>query len=142
MLKNIKLPRWLYTLLGLAFVVLATLGVFLPILPTTPFLIVAGACFAKSSPRLHQWLLNNPTFGPLIYHWQTKRSIPRRAKRIAIFSIIVTCGWSFYILQAWYLKLLVVSLVSWPIYFLANLPLSEEVANTETKPTSKPETNG
>lgn len=122
-----RLPRWLYTVIGLLFVALATAGVVLPILPTTPFLIVAGACFAKSSPRLHRWLLNNPTFGPLIYHWQTTRSIPRKAKRIAIVSIVLTCAWSCYVLPVWYLKLLVILLVSWPIYFLAGLPLAEEV---------------
>ncbi|QOL25567.1 YbaN family protein [Thalassotalea sp. LPB0316] len=131
------IPRWLYILLGLCFVLLAALGVVLPILPTTPFLIVAGACFAKSSPRLHQWLLDNPTFGPLIYHWQTTRSIPRRAKRIAIISIVLTCAWSCYILPNWYLKLLVIALVAWPIYFLANLPLAEDVGrfnpNRQTK---------
>ena len=127
-MKRVFEQKWLLTTIGLLFVGLATLGVFLPVLPTTPFLLVAGACFAKSSPRLHRWLLANKTFGPLIYHWQTTRSIPKKAKIIALVSIALTSAWSCYILEQWYLKVLVLMLISWPVYFIANLPLSENVA--------------
>lgn len=127
-MKRVFEQKWLLTTIGLLFVGLATLGVFLPVLPTTPFLLVAGACFAKSSPRLHRWLLANKTFGPLIYHWQTTRSIPKKAKIISLVSIALTSAWSCYILEQWYLKVLVLMLISWPVYFIANLPLSENVA--------------
>jgi len=126
--KRVFEQKWLLTTIGLLFVGLATLGVFLPVLPTTPFLLVAGACFAKSSPRLHRWLLANKTFGPLIYHWQTTRSIPKKAKIISLVSIALTSAWSCYILEQWYLKVLVLMLISWPVYFIVNLPLSENVA--------------
>lgn len=127
-MKRVLEQKWLLTTIGLLFVGLATLGVFLPVLPTTPFLLVAGACFAKSSPRLHRWLLANKTFGPLIYHWQTTRSIPKKAKTISLISIALTSAWSCYMLEQWYLKVLVLMLISWPVYFIANLPLSENVA--------------
>jgi len=110
---------------GVFFVALAFIGVFLPLLPTTPFLLVAATCFAKSSPRLHNMLLENKVFGPMIYHWQQSRSIPKRAKIIALTSMLVAASWSGYILPAIWLKTLVIILIAWPFIFLWRLPLSD-----------------
>lgn len=109
---------------GVFFVGLGFLGAFLPLLPTTPFILVAAACFAKSSPRLHKMLLENKVFGPLIYHWQASRSIPKRAKAIALASMLIATLWSCYILPSAELKILVVALVAWPAVFLWRLPVS------------------
>lgn len=114
---------------GMFFVALAFIGAFLPLLPTTPFLLVAAACFAKSSPRMHKALLANKIFGPMIYHWEQSRSIPKRAKIISLSSIILATLWSCYILPSVALKLLVVCLVAWPFVFLWRLPVSD--GNTE-----------
>ncbi|ASP46830.1 YbaN family protein [Cognaticolwellia beringensis] len=111
---------------GIFFVVLAFIGAFLPLLPTTPFLLVAATCFAKSSPRLHKMLLANKVFGPMIYHWQQTRSIPKRAKIIALVSMVLAVAWSSYILPSVWLKALVVGLVAWPFVFLWRLPLAED----------------
>lgn len=73
-------------------VALGALGVVLPLLPTTPFLIAAAACFARSSPRLHRALLASRTFGPLIRHWRDSRAIPRRAKWTAVALIALVGG--------------------------------------------------
>lgn len=116
----------LLKLVGLIFVFFAFLGVFLPILPTTPFLLLAAGCFAKSSPYLYQKLLNNKLFGPIISNWQVSRSIPKKSKWLALTSMAVAVLWSCYILDNVYLKLLVVALVLWPFIFVARLPLSEE----------------
>lgn len=110
---------------GIFFVGLAALGALLPLLPTTPFLLVAAACFAKSSPRMHKMLLANKVFGPMIYHWEQSRSIPKRAKVIALTSIVIATLWSCYILPSLWLKVLVVVLVTWPFIFLWRLPLSD-----------------
>tara|TARA_R110000803_G_scaffold101673_5_gene169648 strand:+ start:12920 stop:13306 length:387 start_codon:yes stop_codon:yes gene_type:complete len=109
---------------GIFFVALAFVGAFLPLLPTTPFLLIAAACFAKSSPRMHKMLLANKVFGPMIYHWQQSRSIPKRAKIMALISIAIATLWSCYILPTLWLKVFVVVLVAWPIVFLWRLPLS------------------
>jgi uncharacterized membrane protein YbaN (DUF454 family) len=73
---------------GLAFG-LGLLGAFLPLLPTTPFLLLAAFCFARSSPRLHGWLLQHQWFGPLIVNWQERGAISRRTKRAAYLAMAV-----------------------------------------------------
>lgn len=83
----------LFKTLGFAFLGIGGLGVVLPLLPTTPFLLLAAACFARSSARWHAWLLGNPTFGPMIRDWEAHRCIPRRAK-IASLAIMGLVGGS------------------------------------------------
>ena len=120
-----KLKVLLWKATGVFCVGLAILGAILPILPTTVFLIMATACFAKSSPRMQRKLLNNKTFGPLIHEWQQHRSIPRKAKRIALLTMILSVVWSSYLLQNIMLTLLVILLVIGPFIFLMRLPESK-----------------
>jgi len=120
-----KAKKALLKVTGLMFVGLAILGVILPILPTTPFLLIAAACFAKSSPRLQKKLLDNKTFGPLINEWQQHRSIPRKAKRVALLTIILSVVWSAYLLKSVMLTALVFVLVIGPFIFLWRLPISK-----------------
>ncbi|WEX12013.1 YbaN family protein [Chelativorans sp. AA-79] len=76
--------RGLYLALGLAFVAVGFVGAFLPVLPTTPFLILAAACFARSSQRLETWLVKHPRFGPVLRDWRQRGAIPRNAKLMAL----------------------------------------------------------
>ena len=84
---------WLYPMrlvwigIGVVSVVLGVLGIVLPLLPTTPFMILAAWCFAKSSPRLHGWLLAHPRFGPMIVDWRDHRAIRPGAKRAAVLAM-------------------------------------------------------
>jgi hypothetical protein len=78
--------------LGLVFVGLAIVGVFLPVLPTTPFLLLAAACFVRSSPQLYTRLVDEPTFGPIVRNWRRHRTIPPRAKAIALTVVVLTFG--------------------------------------------------
>lgn len=78
--------------LGTLFLLLGIVGVFLPILPTTPFLLLATACYARSSRRFYNWLMNHPAFGPLIIEWRTYRSIPYRVKVVAVATMVLTFG--------------------------------------------------
>ena len=112
----------IYKCIGFLFIGLAILGVALPLLPTTPFVLVAASCFAKSSPRLHQKLLDNKVFGPLIINWQTHRIISTRAKTIALSTMFLSVCWSFYMLEQVYLQLMVAILVLGPSIFILRLP--------------------
>lgn len=84
--------RVLWLLLGLTSVGLGLLGAFLPLLPTVPFMLLAAFFFARSSERLHNWLLSHPRFGPPIVDWNESGAINRRVKLIASASIAVTFG--------------------------------------------------
>ena len=76
--------RAAYLAAGLFFVALGFVGAFLPVLPTTPFLILAAACFARSSRRLETWLLDHPRFGPLLRGWRERGAIPPKAKIMSL----------------------------------------------------------
>lgn len=79
--------------LGVAFVGLGFLGVFLPLLPTTPFLLLALACFARSSPAIHDWLINHRMLGPYIVDWERDRSIPNGAKITSVVMMSASFAW-------------------------------------------------
>lgn len=118
--------RWVLKVLGVLLLSLATVGAFLPILPTTPFLLLAVACFARSSPTLLRVVMENRIFGPYITQWQRDRSIPRSAKRKAYGLVVLSFGLSISLLDRTDLRmaLLVVGLLL--LAFLARLPVSEK----------------
>lgn len=79
--------RFIYLCLGLTSVLLAGVGVVLPLLPTVPFLLLAAFFFARSSERLHDWLLSHATFGPMILDWNERGAIGPSAKKAATVSV-------------------------------------------------------
>ncbi|WP_170433548.1 YbaN family protein [Ruegeria arenilitoris] len=86
--------HYLWATFGLLCVALAMIGVALPLLPTVPFLLLAAFCFARSSSRLHNWLMSHRTFGPLILDWQTSGAIRPAAKKAATLSVAAVFGLS------------------------------------------------
>lgn len=92
-----RFVRFALLAVGWLSVGLGVLGLFLPVLPTTPFLLLAAACFSRSSPRFHAWLINHRLLGPLIRDYLGGEGIPRKAKVYAIslmwISIGISCWW-------------------------------------------------
>ncbi len=79
---------------GTVALVLGLAGIFLPLLPTTPFVLLAAACYARGSRRFYEWLLANRTFGPIILEWRRHHSIPYRTKVTAIVLMSMTLATS------------------------------------------------
>ncbi len=90
MLSRAARIGWL--VVGLLALALGALGVALPLLPTTPFVLVAAFAFAQSSETLHQWLLDHDIFGPLIENWRRHGAISRRAKVVSVISMAAVLG--------------------------------------------------
>jgi uncharacterized membrane protein YbaN (DUF454 family) len=103
-----SLSRPLWIAAGLAAMALGLAGVALPVLPTTPFMLLAAFCFAKGSPRLHRWLVDHPRFGPAIRDWNRHGAISPKAKKLAaaamaaalLISMAVGVPWTVLGLQA------------------------------------------
>lgn len=77
------MKRWMFLVCGLVLTGLGIVGAFVPLMPTTIFLILAAACFARSSPRLEAWLMEHARFGPTLRAWRENGAIPRKAKALA-----------------------------------------------------------
>jgi uncharacterized membrane protein YbaN (DUF454 family) len=127
--------RWVLLVGGWVFVLLGVAGALLPVLPTTPFILLAAACFARSSERFYAWLLDNRVFGPLIRDWRAHRAMPRHAKRVAIAAIVVFLGSSavFFVENPWGRAALVATGVAL-VTFLLRIPNREDVAPDEPPP--------
>lgn len=92
MIKHSK--KVLYQVLGAIFIILAILGIFLPLLPTTPFLLLSAYFFSQSNERAHQWLLEHNIFGPIISDWSKYGVVSVRTKIIAITMMIILFGYT------------------------------------------------
>ncbi|HMV71195.1 MAG TPA: YbaN family protein [Pseudomonadales bacterium] len=117
-LHTSRAMRVAFIALGMIALGLGIAGVVLPVLPTTPFVLLAAACFARGSQRFHDWLLAHPLFGPIIIEWNEYGSIPWRTKIVAIvlMSTTLTVSIVFFIEPRWLqaaLALLGMLLATW-----------------------------
>ena len=98
---------------------LAVLGLFLPLLPTTPFLLLASACYVRSSERLHGWLMGNRLLGGYIRNFKERRGIPLRAKVTTVVLLWLPLLYSVYRLDLFWLELLLVVMgLAWSVLIL------------------------
>ncbi|MFP1732360.1 DUF454 family protein [Lonsdalea quercina] len=115
--------RVVLIVLGWIAVVLATLGVVLPILPTTPFLLLAAWCFARSSPRFHYWLLHRSWFGGYLRHWQQHRALPPGVKVKALVVIVATFALSIWMVNIPWVRGLLLVVMACLLIFMLRLPV-------------------
>ncbi len=93
-LKKQRIVRYLLLVAGTISLTLGAVGIFLPILPTTPFLLLSAACYLRSSERMHKWLMDNRWFGEYIKNYQAGRGIPMKTKIIAISTMWIAILYS------------------------------------------------
>jgi uncharacterized membrane protein YbaN (DUF454 family) len=104
-----KLSRWALILAGSVFLVLGILGIFLPLLPTTPFLLLAAACYFRSSDRFYNWLINNKWLGSYIKDYREKKSIPIKIKVITLSILWLAIAYSvFFVVNIFLLKVILI----------------------------------
>lgn len=114
-LMSVVQNRVLRTILfsaGAIALALGIIGAFLPILPTTPFVLLAAWCFLKSSPRAHQWLYRQPLIGEALRNWEQHRAISRRAKISAISIIAISAIVIGFKVQIMWVKAVVLSILT------------------------------
>ena len=91
--------NWLLIIAGWLSIITGVIGIVLPLLPTTPFILLAAACFAKSSPKFHHWLVTHKFFGPIIDNFKNGHGIPKNTKIKIIVFIWLALGISMFALQ-------------------------------------------
>ncbi|WP_434586113.1 DUF454 family protein [Klebsiella sp. R390] len=117
------MPRIILIIIGWLAVALGTLGIFLPLLPTTPFILLAAWCFARSSPRFHHWLLYRSWFGGYLRHWQQYRAMPPGAKPQAIVMILLTFALSLWLVKLTWVRILLLVILTCLLIFMWRIPV-------------------
>jgi uncharacterized membrane protein YbaN (DUF454 family) len=96
-------PAWqrlLWAVTGAASLLTGLVGVVVPLLPTTPFVLLAAFCFARGSERCERWLLAHPWLGPIVRDWRAHHAVPWRAKQLAWLMMAAGCAWAAFTLPA------------------------------------------
>ena len=115
----VPLPRWrrlLWLLAGAASLLTGIVGIFLPLLPTTPFVLLAAFCFSRGSQRWEAWLLQHPRFGQMVREWRAHRAIPLRAKQLATLMMALGSAWAWWAMPpriCWLPALLCAAVAVW-----------------------------
>ena len=119
------MPRIILIIIGWLSVALGTLGVFLPLLPTTPFILLAAWCFARSSPRFHHWLLYRSWFGGYLRHWQQYRAMPPGAKPRAVMMILLTFAISLWLVNLTWVRIFLLIVLACLLIFMWRIPVGD-----------------
>jgi uncharacterized membrane protein YbaN (DUF454 family) len=108
--KGGRLKRAFFTACGTIFLFLGAIGIVLPLLPTTPFLLLSAACYLNGSERMHRWLLNNRIFGSYIKNYREGRGMSARAKTFTLSFLWVAILYSaFFIFDSWIIQAIMIA---------------------------------
>ena len=114
--------KLIFLVLGHFFCVLGVVAILLPLMPSVPFFLLAASCYAKGSERFHQAILDNRFIGPSIRDWQEHKSIPPRAKFVALISLCVSTVFIFITLKLLVLRILLLLVVVSVAIFILSRP--------------------
>lgn len=120
-----KIISSFYIVIGGLAVVLGVLGIFLPLLPTTPFLLLASACFMRGSPQLNRWLRCHPTLGPILNNWHQHRAVSPTVKRRGNIMIVCSFMLSAILVPLWWHKVMLVVMASIVLFFFNRIAVIE-----------------
>ena len=124
-LHDSPIVRAIYLSVGFLALLLGIIGAFLPVLPTTPFILLAAACFARGSEHFHRKLLENRIAGPIIIEWQMYRSIPRQVKRWVYFLMAISFSSSMIIVPEVWQKIMLLMIGLILGFFIWRIPVRE-----------------
>lgn len=132
--KYLALHKVIFVFLGFLSLGIGILGIFLPILPTTPLVILAAYFFSKGSKRLHRWLTENPYFGEMIKDWEGHKVIPLKAKVLATSMIIPSFAYTLiFVPVAVWIKIIVTCIGAYALHFIWTKPETIEQSIIEQK---------
>jgi uncharacterized membrane protein YbaN (DUF454 family) len=103
-----NLKRWILITAGSLFLGLGILGIFIPILPTTPFLLLAAACYARSSERFYHWLLSNKWFGNYIRSYREGEGVPLKVKVVILVLLWLAIGYSIFLFPFLWVRIVLI----------------------------------
>lgn len=132
--------RGLYFAAGVAALIAGLLGIVLPVLPTTPFVLLAAACFAKSSDRFYNALLTHRFTGPLIADWRTHGAMRRKTKHWAAVMMVVSFGTSILIMHSFWHRIMLLAMATILGVFIWRVPVRPEPPADPTAASASPET--
>lgn len=126
-----RLRRALWLFAGGLSLALGIVGIVVPLLPTTPFVLLAAACFSRGSVRCERWLLTHRVFGPMVRDWRAHRAIPRRARQLAFVMMAFGSAWAAWRLPTlrWLPALCCAAVAVW----MARLPAREDIVARDTE---------
>ena len=109
--------------MGHSALTLGVIGIFLPVLPTVPFVLLASICYANASVRFYNWIMNHRFFGPPLREWRATRSLPLRVKLFAVSMIVLSAGFSIvFLIENRWVDVGVAAVCSGVIVYLLRIP--------------------
>ncbi|WP_152431713.1 YbaN family protein [Vibrio aquimaris] len=118
-------------MVGSVSLVLGFFGIFLPLLPTTPFVLLASACFMRSSPRFHRWLHEHKTFGPILDNWHQHRAVTSKIKVRGALCMVASFSFSIWIVSQVWLKLALMVMLMTLLTWFIRLPVIDHLADRQ-----------
>ncbi|MBU2896473.1 YbaN family protein [Vibrio hepatarius] len=118
-------------MVGVLSLLLGFLGIFLPLLPTTPFILLSSACFMRSSPTFHRWLHQHKTFGPMLDNWHQHRAITSKIKARGALCMVASFSFSIWIVSQVWLKVALLVMLMVLLTWFIRLPVIDRLAGKQ-----------